>query len=60
MMSSISMSLVSIPRLRMPAHALEDEVGEERDGVEYLQAAEPLRNLPLSTVRENAYVCPWL
>ena len=40
-------------RLRMPAHALEDEVGEERDGggVEYLQADKPLRNLPLPAVR---------
>ena len=45
-------------RLRMPAHALEDEVGEERDGggVEYLQAAEPLRHLPLPAVRGKLFL----
>ena len=45
-------------RLRMPAHTLEDEVGEERDGggVEYLQAAEPLRHLPLPAVRGKLFL----
>ena len=40
-------------RFRMPPHALEKQVGEKRDGcgVYDLEAALPLRHLPLSAVR---------
>ena len=42
-----------LPRLGMPAHPLEDEVGEQRDGrgVDDLQTLEPCRYLPASAVR---------
>ena len=46
-------SALLLPCLRMPAHTLEDEVGEQRDGrrVDDLQAFQPCRDLPASAVR---------
>ena len=42
-----------LSRLRMSSHALENEVGEQRDGrgVYDLQPFEPCRNLPAPAVR---------
>ena len=44
-----------LPCLRVAAYALEDEVGEERNGrgIDDLQPVKPLGNLPVAAVRGN-------